>query len=68
MSGSHRETLTAGNATRACGNADIGRFDRPAKVGRYRRDTENPTLWDVTIEPVCDIKHIKSVAVIVAAR
>lgn len=34
-------------------------------VAHCRRDDENPTLWDITVEPVCDMEGLKSVTVIV---
>jgi rod shape-determining protein MreC len=45
-----------------------GFLDAPMIVGtvaQCRRDDENPTLWDITVEPVCDIEQLKSVTVIV---
>ena len=34
-------------------------------VAQCKRDDENPLLWDVTVKPVCDIKKLSDVAVIV---
>ena len=35
------------------------------KVAQCKRDDENPSLWDITVEPVCDVKKLSNVAVIV---
>jgi rod shape-determining protein MreC len=37
------------------------------RVARCERDDQNPTLWDVTVEPVCNIDELSTVAVIVAS-
>lgn len=45
-----------------------GFLDAPmiiGKVAQCKRDDENPSLWDVTVKPVCDIERLTSVAVIV---
>jgi len=34
-------------------------------VHRCERDTKNPLLWDVTVEPACDIEKLSEVAIIV---
>ena len=34
-------------------------------VAQCKRDDENPLLWDVTVKPVCDIKKLSDVTVIV---
>lgn len=47
-----------------------GRLNGPmvtAKVIQCRRDVENPLLWDITVEPVCDIATLEDVAVVVPA-
>ena len=47
-----------------------GRLDGPmvaAKVVQCHRDVENPLLWDITVEPVCDIATLEDVAVVVPA-
>lgn len=47
-----------------------GFLDTPTKIGRIalcKRDEQNPMVWDVTVEPVCDIKELTSVAVIVSS-
>jgi cell shape-determining protein MreC len=38
-----------------------------AEVTQCRRDAENPSLWEITVQPVCDIAYLKTVAVIVSA-
>jgi len=46
----------------------VGFLDDPIIVGeimRCRRDDENPSLWDITVEPVCDIETLYHVAVII---
>jgi cell shape-determining protein MreC len=35
------------------------------KVSRCERNTRNASLWDVTVEPVCDIQNLEDVAVII---
>lgn len=35
------------------------------KVTRCERDNENPSLWDITVEPACNIERLNDVAVIV---
>lgn len=35
------------------------------KVGKCTTDDDNPLLWDITVEPVCEIATITDVAVIV---
>jgi len=45
-----------------------GFLDAPMKVGvvaHCTRDQEKPLLWQVTVKPACDIKKLKSVAIIV---
>ena len=34
-------------------------------VARCRRDDANPSLWDITVKPVCDIERLNSVTVII---
>lgn len=46
-----------------------GFLDVPMIIGRVtqcKRDEQNPMVWDVTVEPVCDIKELTTVAVIVS--
>ncbi|MHC4622956.1 MAG: rod shape-determining protein MreC [Planctomycetota bacterium] len=35
------------------------------RVAQRKRDDENPLLWDIAVEPACDIEKLKDVAVIV---
>jgi rod shape-determining protein MreC len=45
-----------------------GFLDTPmiiGKVAECQRDDKNPSLWDITVEPVCDIEKLTGVAVIV---
>jgi hypothetical protein len=45
-----------------------GYLDAPIILGvvaRCETDDENPSLWNITVKPVCDIENIKSVSVIV---
>lgn len=47
-----------------------GFLDVPMIIGRVtqcKRAEQNPMVWDVTVEPVCDIKELKTVAVIVSS-
>ena len=45
-----------------------GFLDVPMIIGtvaQCKRDDENPSLWDITVKPACDIKKLNSVAVII---
>ena len=45
-----------------------GYLDAPIILGvvaRCETDDVNPSLWDITVKPVCDIENLKSVSVIV---
>jgi len=45
-----------------------GVLDAPmiiGKVAECKRDDENPSLWDITVKPACDIEKLNSVAVII---
>ena len=45
-----------------------GLLDAPmivGKVARCERDRQNPSIWDITVEPCCDIQRLKIVAVII---
>jgi len=45
-----------------------GFLDNPmiaGRVARCERNAESPLLWDVTVEPVCDIEKLNDVTVIV---
>jgi hypothetical protein len=34
-------------------------------VAKCRRDAENPSIWDITVKPACDIEKLQSVTVII---
>ena len=34
-------------------------------VARCKRDDENPSVWDITVKPACDIETLSDVAVVV---
>jgi len=45
-----------------------GFLDAPMIIGtvdQCKRDDENPSLWDITVKPACDIEALKDVAVII---
>jgi hypothetical protein len=45
-----------------------GYLDTPMIVGtvaQYSRDNENPLLWDILVEPACDIETLHEVVVII---
>ncbi|KKK48720.1 hypothetical protein LCGC14_3142300, partial [marine sediment metagenome] len=45
-----------------------GFLDTPMIIGKVvqcKRDDDNPSLWDITVEPVCNIERLDSVAVII---
>lgn len=45
-----------------------GFLDAPIIIGTVaecKPDDENPSLWDITVKPVCDIEQLKSVSVII---
>lgn len=45
-----------------------GFLDTPMIVGtvaQYKRSDENPSLWDITVKPACNIETLRDVAVIV---
>jgi cell shape-determining protein MreC len=47
-----------------------GLLDVPIIAGKItacQRDPDSPELWDITVEPVCDIANLSSVAVIMPA-
>ncbi len=49
-------------------NKKPGFLDVPLIAGRVaqcKRDDENPSLWDITVKPVCDIERLNDVAVII---
>jgi len=45
-----------------------GLLDTPMIIGtvaQCKRDDENPSLWDITVKPACDIETLSDVAVVV---
>jgi len=38
------------------------------RVTRRERDSTKPLLWDITVEPVCDIERLSDVTVIITAK
>jgi len=45
-----------------------GFLDAPVIIGRVRhcqRNDQNPSVWDIIVEPVCDIRNLTGVAVII---
>ena len=36
-----------------------------ARVAQCRRDDENPSVWDITVKPVCNIERLDEVVVII---
>jgi cell shape-determining protein MreC len=34
-----------------------------AEIAEFRRDPDNPTLWDITVQPVCDLAALDEVVV-----
>jgi len=45
-----------------------GFLDAPmiiGKVAQCKRDDQNPSLWDITVKPACDIERLTGVAVII---
>jgi rod shape-determining protein MreC len=75
--GSNRARISLVPATRAVQKGDLvrirktpGLLDVPiitAKVIDCKRDAENPVLWDITVQPVCDIANVAEVAIVVSA-
>jgi cell shape-determining protein MreC len=43
----------------------LGTPTTTGRVARCERDDENPLLWDITVEPACDIEKLKGVTVII---
>lgn len=61
-----KHDVTIGDKVYACRKP--GFLDTTMVVGTIthcERDSENPLLWDVTVEPACDIGQLSDVAVIV---
>lgn len=64
-----KHKIKIGEKVRACKKP--GFLDVPmitGTVARCETDDENPLLWDITVEPVCDIERLNSVAVIIMKR
>lgn len=58
--------INRGDYVYACKVPDL--LDKPIIVGTVAQcevDDANPLLWDITVEPACDIERLKSVAVVV---
>jgi len=36
-----------------------------ARVAKCKTDDENPSVWDITVEPVCDLERLNNVTVII---
>jgi len=63
---SRKYKIRVGDKVLACKKP--GFLDAPIVIGtvtRCRRDDETPSLWDVTVKPVCDIEQLNSVGVII---
>lgn len=61
-----RHKVEIGSAVYA--GKEPGFLDAPmiiGKVAQCKRDDENPSVWDITIEPGCNIEGLKDVAVII---
>jgi cell shape-determining protein MreC len=75
--GSNRAKISLVPATRAVQKGDPvrirktpGLLDSPiitAEVIDCKRDAENPVLWDITVQPVCDIANAAKVWIVVSA-
>ncbi len=45
-----------------------GLLDTPMIAGavtQCKRDDQNPSLWDITVEPLCELERLNSIAVII---
>jgi rod shape-determining protein MreC len=63
---STKHEVKIGDSVYACKKP--GFLDAPIIVGtisKFRKDDENPLLWDITVKPACDIERLNSVTVIV---
>jgi len=61
-----KHKVKTGDTVYACKKP--GFLDAPmivGKVAQCQRDDENPSLWDITVKPVCDIERLNDVAVII---
>lgn len=63
---SRKYKIRVGDKVLACKKP--GFLDAPIVLGtvtQCKRDDETPSLWDVTVKPVCDIEQLNSVGVII---
>jgi rod shape-determining protein MreC len=63
---SRKYKIRVGDKVLACKKP--GFLDAPIVIGtvtQCERDDETPSLWDVTVKPVCDIEQLNSVGVII---
>ena len=63
---STKYTVRVGDKVLACKKP--GFLDVPMIIGKVaacERDEENPSLWDITVRPVCDIARINKVGVLI---
>ena len=61
-----KHKVKTGDTVYACKKP--GFLDAPmivGKVAQCKRDDENPSVWDITVKPVCDIEMLNDVAIIV---
>ncbi len=61
-----KHKVKTGDTVYACKKP--GFLDAPMIIGtvaQCKRDDENPSLWDITVRPVCDIEMLNDVAIIV---
>jgi rod shape-determining protein MreC len=61
-----KHKVEIGDSVYACKKP--GFLDTPMIIGtvsRFKRDEENPLLWDITVKPACDIRKLAEVAVII---
>lgn len=74
--GSNRAKIRLVSADYAVRKGDLvharktaGLLDVPivtAEVIQCKRDAENPLLWDITVQPVCDVANVAEVFIVVA--
>ncbi len=61
-----KHKVRVGDSVYACKKP--GFLDTPLIVGKVAkciRDDENPSVWDITVKPACDIEGLSSVAVLI---
>ena len=61
-----KHQVKVGNNVYAC--KKTGLLDTPLVVGKVaecKKDDENPSLWNITVRPACDIDKLDSIAVLV---